>query len=170
MTLSSNVKKSGRKNAVMIRLRQPVKKKMFRGFCVGTKATYSLAVGMLFITGTGLALAQTSIQSSVTLYGLVDAGLAYQNNLSGVDPSTFIKARVKASEFGLASGQQSGSRWGIKGTQNLGGGTTLNFVFGSAVNVLSGHSTGFTRQSTLGFADNQWGVGHARHRKPATLC
>ena len=170
MTLSSNVKKSGRKNAVMIRLRQPVKKKMFRGFCVGTKATYSLAVGMLFITGTGLALAQTSIQSSVTLYGLVDAGLAYQNNLSGVDPSTFIKARVKASEFGLASGQQSGSRWGIKGTQNLGGGTTLNFVFGSAVNVLSGHSTGFTRQSTLGFADNQWGVGHARRRKPATLC
>ena len=150
--------KKRQKNAVTMRLSQSVERKMFRGFCVCSKVTFSLAMLMLFTTFTGLALAQSSTQTSVTLYGLVDAGFSYQKNQSGDDQSTFNKARDKASEFGLASGQQSGSRWGIKGTQTLGGGTSLNVVFESAVNVLSGHSTGFTRQSTLGFADNRWGA------------
>lgn len=127
-------------------------------FFIRSKATFSLVAVIIFFTGTGLVSAQNLAQSSITLYGLIDTGLAYQMNKSGDDPSTFTKSNSEASEFGVSSGQQSGSRWGIKGAQNLGGGTTVNFVFENAVNVQSGLSSGFTRQSTLGLVNNRWGV------------
>jgi predicted porin len=138
-------------------------------FCVRSKATLSLVAGIVFIAGTGLVSAQNLARSSITLYGLVDTGLAYQMNKSGDDPSTFTATKGNANQFGLASGQQSGSRWGIKGTQSLGGGTTVNFVFENAVNVTSGQSTGFTRQSTLGLVDNRWGaIDLGRRISPGT--
>ena len=60
-----------------------------------------------------------SAQSSVTLYGIVDGGLRYQqvsrNNLDGVN------------NFGLAYGQQSGNRWGLKGVEDIGGGNKITF-------------------------------------------
>jgi predicted porin len=48
-----------------------------------------------------------SAQSSVTLYGIVDGGLRY-NNVSYANGDG-------ASNFGLAYGQQSGNRFGLRG-------------------------------------------------------
>ncbi|MEM5405056.1 porin [Paraburkholderia unamae] len=55
-------------------------------------------------------------QSSVTLYGLVDAGIGYVNNIKG------------GSAFQLTSGRLSGSRWGLKGNEDLGGGLSAVFT------------------------------------------
>jgi predicted porin len=48
-------------------------------------------------------------QSSVTLYGLIDTSLVYTNNQKG------------SANYQMSSGVLSGSRWGLKGTEDLGG-------------------------------------------------
>jgi predicted porin len=47
----------------------------------------------------------------------------------------------------MVSGVQSGSRWGIKGAEDLGGGLTASFQLESAISVGDGVSTGFARTS-----------------------
>lgn len=96
-------------------------------------------------------------QSSVSLYGLLDIGFNHQVIQAGSDTSTFTNPSQSDAAFGLASGQQSGSRWGIRSIEDLGGGVKLTAVFESAVTVNTGQSSDFTRQSTLGVVDNRWG-------------
>ena len=55
-------------------------------------------------------------QSSVTLYGLIDAGITYTNNQGG-------HSNVQAT-----SGSVSGSRWGLRGSEDLGGGLKAIFT------------------------------------------
>jgi predicted porin len=63
------------------------------------------------------AFAGTAVaQSNVTLYGIADVNMQY------IDPKG-----PGSSTFGINSGHQSGSRWGLRGSEALGGG--LNAVF-----------------------------------------
>ena len=54
-------------------------------------------------------------QSSVTLYGIVDAGFTYSNNQRG------------HSAWQATQGNVQGSRWGLTGVEDLGGGTRVTF-------------------------------------------
>jgi predicted porin len=54
-----------------------------------------------------------SAQSSVTLYGIVDAGLQYTN-------FSYSNSAASTSSLGVKSGGQSGSRFGLKGVEDLG--------------------------------------------------
>lgn len=86
-------------------------------------------------------------QSSVTLYGIVDVGVA------GTD------RKYEKSTTGLESGIQSGSRWGLRGTEDLGNGLRANFVLESGFNVANGKGSSdglFNRQAWLGLGGN-WG-------------
>ncbi|MBN3816392.1 porin [Paraburkholderia sp. Se-20369] len=74
----------------------------------------SLAAGLVSI-----ASINAYAQSSVTLYGIVDAGIAYTNNQGG------------ASNIQQSSGKLSGSRWGLKGTEDLGDGLKAVFTIES---------------------------------------
>ena len=94
-----------------------------------------------------------SAQSSVTLYGVVDGGLKYTNvSLSNGDG---------ASNFGLAYGQQSGNRFGLKGVEDIGGGNKITFVlengfeFGNGTLQQGGRL--FGRAAWLGIENNSWG-------------
>lgn len=108
-------------------------------------------------------------QSTITLYGLLDVGYSYQRVQAGSDPATFSNLGTKRRELGMASGQQSGSRWGIKGTEAIGSGLALNFVYESAVTVNTSQSTGFTRQATLGLVDGDLGsIDLGRRISPGT--
>ena len=75
------------------------------------------------------ALAATGAfaQSTVTLYGKIDAGLEFKD-VGGVSTTK------------LQSGNFSGSRWGMKGTEDLGGGLKANFQVESGFNVDAGSS------------------------------
>jgi|GEM_PF-265139 predicted porin len=72
----------------------------------------------------GLAQAQTG--SSVTLYGLADVGIT---SVSGLKAGTVTQ---------VASGIMEGSRWGIKGTEDLGGGYKAIFMLESRVELDTG--------------------------------
>ena len=96
-----------------------------------------------------------SAQSSVTLYGVVDVGVLSQTLKTGDNDKLGSRS---SNQTGMASGQQAGSRWGLKGVEDLGNGLSANFVYESAVNVGDGSSSGFTRQSTLGIVSKSWGA------------
>lgn len=95
----------------------------------------------------GLFSATAFAQSSVTLYGVVD--LAFERLKGGTSVTR------------VTSGQQQGSRWGLRGTEDLGGGLKAMFVLESGFNADTGTSGQggrmFGRQAYLGLG-GQWGA------------
>lgn len=68
------------------------------------------------------AFAGSAVAADVTLYGLVDYGVRYQNldaDKAGVD---------RTNKVDMKSGANSGSRFGLKGTEDLGNGVKVGFV------------------------------------------
>ena len=64
------------------------------------------------------AFAGSALAADVQLYGLVDLGL----NWTQVD-----NGKTTTESFGMGSGQNSGSRFGLKGTEELGNGLKVGF-------------------------------------------
>lgn len=80
------------------------------------------------------AMAGTAVAADVTVYGLVDYGFNYQH----VDGDT---ADVDARDgFEMRSGMNSGSRFGIKGSEDLGNGLTVGFVLENGFDADTGTS------------------------------
>lgn len=68
------------------------------------------------------AFAGSAVAADVTLYGLVDYSVRYQNldaDMAGVD---------RTNKVDMKSGANSGSRFGLKGTEDLGNGVKVGFV------------------------------------------
>ena len=91
------------------------------------------------------AFAGSAIAADVTLYGIVDMGLAYEHvdmDQSGIDD---------VDNFSMKSGQASGSRWGLKGTEDLGNGMTVGFILEDGFTADDGAEKGvmFDRESSL---------------------
>lgn len=89
--------------------------------------TFPLACGALFALGCSTAHAQ----SSVTLYGIVDAGVEYVNRVQpkGSPASSIVQQN---------SGNLAGSRWGMKGSEDLGGGYRAIFTLEGGFNANNG--------------------------------
>ncbi|MEK6313300.1 MULTISPECIES: porin [Burkholderia] len=89
-------------------------------------------------------------QSSVTLYGFIDSGFVYLNNQSG------------HSNLESITGQTNGSRWGVRGKEDLGGGLqavfTLENGFDSSNGKLLQGGREFGRQAFVGLQDARWGA------------
>ncbi|MBB4517585.1 porin [Paraburkholderia fungorum] len=92
-------------------------------------------------------------QSSVTLYGLIDAGISYVNNSK---TATGHDNLVKYDD-----GVAQGSRWGLRGTEDLGGGLKALFVlengFNSGNGTLGQGGALFGRQAYVGLSQNNVG-------------
>jgi predicted porin len=117
------------------------------------KSVVALAVLGAF---TGLA----SAQSSVTLYGRLDA------NVGSVDPGSLGKAgksaNVGESVSGLSDGGNGGlgaSRFGMRGTEDLGDGLKAYFKLESQIAVDTGANGGATQTSTNAMFNREAYVG-----------
>src|SRR5262245_13329005 len=85
---------------------------------------------LLAISAAALASTSAFAQSSGTLYGVADVGVEY---------------RTKPVENGagvvqMQSGNLSGSRWGLRGTEELGGGLKSVFTLESGFSIDTGAS------------------------------
>ncbi len=90
------------------------------------------------------AFAGSALAADVQLYGIVDEGLAYSHvDLDGAKDAT--------DSFSMNSGMQSGSRFGFKGTEDLGNGLTVGFVLENGFSADTGadNSTLFDREASL---------------------
>lgn len=97
-----------------------------------------------------LFVAGAHAQSSVTLYGVIDEGFDYTNNVNG----------NKAYE--MQSGYAQGSRWGLKGGEDLGGGVKAIFTLENGFNLNNGRlgqgGLEFGRQAFVGISDATYGT------------
>jgi len=106
-----------------------------------------LALGVL-----GAFAGAAHAQSSVTLYGIIDGGFTYVNKTGGNVAGTGNATK----NISLNSGNLQGSRWGLKGAEDLGGGLKAIFVLESGFNVNNGMSAQggrlFGRQAYVGLS------------------
>lgn len=104
-------------------------------------------------------------QSSVTLYGVVDAGVEYTNKAASTAAGTTGNSAVR-----VTSGNQSGSRWGLRGVEDLGGGLKGVFVLESGYNVDTGTSAQggrlFGRNAYVGMQSQYGTLTLGRHTTP----
>ena len=109
-----------------------------------------------------LAAGGAYAQSSVTLYGVVDAGVEYQNHQANTTGSHDVVR--------LNSGNMSGSRWGLRGVEDLGGGLKGVFVLESGFSVDTGTmgqgNRLFGRQAFVGVQSQFGTLTLGRHQTP----
>ncbi|POR51097.1 putative porin [Paraburkholderia eburnea] len=94
------------------------------------------------------AAVSASAQSSVTLYGIVDNGIQYETG------------GPKGHVFGAQSGGWAQSRFGLKGAEDIGGGTKAIFQLESRLNTQNGsvaNGSFFEGQATVGVQNDTWG-------------
>jgi predicted porin len=100
----------------------------------------------------GIAAAETAhAQSSVTLYGIVDAGVEYVNHAS-----------PDGGAARLVSGGKNTSRFGMRGAEDLGGGLIAVFQLESGINIANGQlddgpNALFDRRATVGLKHKTYG-------------
>ena len=95
-------------------------------------------------------------QSNVTIYGVVDMAFQAESNGAG-------------KKYAIDSGEQSGSRLGFKGTEDLGGGLKAIFDIEAGILADSGASQGgltFGRQSWVGLTGDFGTVKAGRQYTP----
>jgi GBP family porin len=100
---------------------------------------------------TGLCASTAYAQSSVTLYGLFDAGATYTSN----------DQNQHGANLRATGNQTSGSRFGLAGAEDLGGGMKAIFTLESGFDVFNGTGDNgrlFNRQSWVGISAPTWGA------------
>jgi len=114
-----------------------------------SKIPFALGLAMCVLSAPAFA------QSSVSVYGVLDMGLSFDNDGNG----------GKATRLG--SGYVSGSRLGFSGTEDLGGGLRALFVLEMGVNGDTGETRTFQDPSTASAAAsgglNTTGFGRRAH-------
>lgn len=93
------------------------------------------------------AFAGSALAAEVQLYGILDTGVGYSHiDIDKPDVNDVDSLEMK-------SGVGSGSRWGLKGTEELGNGLTVGFILEDGFDSDTGSedSTGvmFNRESSL---------------------
>jgi predicted porin len=94
-------------------------------------------------------------QSSVTLYGRLDAGIEYINGLVNNGAGTH-RWRAESGDWGT-------SLWGLKGSEDLGGGNKAVFQLEGAFNTMNGQFGGaagqiWDRWATVGLSNPTYGT------------
>ncbi|RQZ31710.1 porin [Burkholderia sp. Bp9017] len=109
---------------------------------------------LLCCAALALPASASHAQSTVTLYGVIDEGLMYLSNTGGASGGKKIYLE---SLSGLM-----GSRWGLTGKEDLGGGWRAIFTLESGVNLNNGTAAQggaqFGRQAFVGIAGDQFGT------------
>jgi len=112
-------------------------------------------IALAVLAASGAAMAQ----SSVTLYGIADLWVGTAKS-TGSDRVTLME-----------SGGVNGSRWGLKGSEDLGGGLKANFDLQAGISLDTGagtstSATAFSRQSWVGFSGGFGAVRLGRTTTP----
>ena len=94
-------------------------------------------------------------QSTVTVYGIADASVRFTDGLSAANAAANLSATA------LSSGVNNTSRFGLRGSEDLGGGLAAIFNLESGINIDTGAQANatklFDRASYMGLKAN-WGT------------
>lgn len=79
---------------------------------------------LLALAVAALAAPTWAADSNVTVYGLIDVGMSFVH-------SDADSARDSTNKFSMENAQEFGSRWGLRGTEQLGNGLSVGFTLES---------------------------------------
>lgn len=104
-------------------------------------------------------------QSSITLYGIVDAGFGFTGSQRVAETSGAVGRPIVyrgASTFSFAGGTWSGNRWGLKGSETLDPGLSAIFQLENGFNIGTSQPANgrrlFGRQAFMGLASEAFGT------------
>lgn len=101
-----------------------------------------IALAVMGVSGVAMAA------SNVTLYGVIDTGVAVS------------KVKGSATKVQMSTGWNSGSRWGLKGVEDLGNGNSVGFILEQGFDSDTGNEMDstkqFARESKL-YVQGAWG-------------
>ena len=104
------------------------------------------------------AFAGSAFAADVTLYGRIDGGFQYNSNQIDVNGHE----EVDESSFKMGSGQSTGSRFGLKGTEEISEGFKVGFVLEHGFNFDNGGygdtERMFNREATLQLISDNYGT------------
>ncbi|MCL1961810.1 MAG: porin [Desulfovibrionaceae bacterium] len=113
--------------------------------------------------GTGTIASFAYAQSSVTMYGIADGGMGYTTNATNTNDQNH-------SAVHMVSGGQANDRWGLKGTEDLGGGLKTVFQlengFSLATGALQQGGRIFGRQAFVGIKSPYGAFTFGRQKVP----
>jgi GBP family porin len=105
---------------------------------------------------TGIFATAAHAQSSVTLYGLIDTGLTYTSNQKETGST------AGHSKFGMTDASINPDRFGLRGSEDLGGGLKAVFTLENGFTLTNGalgqHGLLFGRQAFAGLSSDQLGT------------
>ncbi|WP_409937523.1 porin [Paraburkholderia sp. BCC1885] len=115
------------------------------------KASRAIVSGIFIAVAASASAPMTAhAQSAVTLYGDVDNAINYTSNQKGKH------------NFYLSQGELNASKFGLLGSEDLGGGLKTIFRLESGFNSLTGAQSSagveFNRQAYVGLSDQQFGT------------
>lgn len=123
------------------------------------KRQHRLILSLLALSMIGLAFSSEPAHASeVRVYGLIDIGMMYQR--VAVPDTPLARDGVDGFEgtmVGITGGQSAGSRWGIRGVEQLSNGNRIEFRYEQGIIPTDGRSTSRARVSTLTWGNNQLG-------------
>ena len=105
----------------------------------------ALAVSAALLAGSAMA-------ANVDLYGRIDTGFSYTNERTKVTGNEALNGTASTKKFSMDSGNSTGSRWGLKGSEDLGNGYKVGFVLESGFSSDTGKGSDdglFNRESTI---------------------
>jgi len=109
----------------------------------------------------GVFASAAQAQSSVTLYGILDTAVGTVSNQYGIDPqfpasvNPYSATKATTSTTGMFNGGIQDSRWGLRGSEDLGGGLKANFQLESGFNLPTGMvNNGAGALATVGSTTN----------------
>lgn len=95
-----------------------------------------------------------SAESSVTMYGILDAGYGYSQYKYDHNGT-----HARSTSSGLYQGFLNSNRWGMKGSEDLGNGLRAVFTLESKFKIGDGSGKGgFNRKAFVGLSSNDWGT------------
>jgi predicted porin len=113
-----------------------------------------IALSTLSLTLLGVAGAAHA-QSSVTLYGTIDTAITFVHNANAAGQNQWSVGNA-------SNGDLSGSRWGLKGQEDLGGGLKAIFQlengFNPSTGALAQGGREWGRQAFVGLSADQYGT------------
>ncbi|MFJ2990021.1 porin [Collimonas sp. NPDC087041] len=111
---------------------------------------------------------QAQAQTNVTIYGRVDAGINYQSNQNGGKDAN--GNTIRGGQWGVGGNEWGTSMFGLKGTEDLGGGLKAIFTLENGFDASNGRVNGgsglWTRRSWVGLTG---GFGTIKAGRDLTL-
>lgn len=129
---------------------------MYQGDRMKKKISNVVTLGLA--TGVMMYFASDArAQNSVTLYGIIDTGIGYQSSASTLGSNSGGHSKVS-----MINGVAFGNRFGLRGSEDLGGGTKTIFTLESGFNSTTGgqqySGAMFGRQAFIGLTNPAYGT------------